>query len=191
MEDFYCNSCGSQCEKHEFRVNVTDTCKRSHPQHTLHLEYWDNQTKHSRTCNFVGTARHPWRLPVPNMKLLCRFLLFFMQKMYACIKMFLRPPLTQRYFCQFCRNFNKLWTIHTMLDTDKWNTNWSYWIPRTQEKSLGWSSSRIWRRNSSRDRCVFTLSNCWMILLYCTVWLMMYIVWILMYIDTCKSCITA
>ena len=23
--------------------------------------------------------------------------------MYACIKMFLRPPLTQRYFCQFCR----------------------------------------------------------------------------------------
>ena len=23
------------------------------------------------------------------------------------LKCFLRPPLTQRYFCQFCRNFNK------------------------------------------------------------------------------------
>ena len=39
MEDFYCDSCGSHCEKHEFRVNVTDTCKRSHPQHNLHLKY--------------------------------------------------------------------------------------------------------------------------------------------------------
>ena len=39
MEDSYCDSCGSHCEKHEFQVNVTDTCKRSHPQHTLHLEY--------------------------------------------------------------------------------------------------------------------------------------------------------
>ena len=33
-----------------------------------------------------------------------------------CIKMFLRPPLTQCYFCQFYRNFNKLWIIRTMLD---------------------------------------------------------------------------
>ena len=32
------------------------------------------------------------------MKLLCRFLLFLCQEMYACIKMFLRPPLTQRYW---------------------------------------------------------------------------------------------
>ena len=28
--------------------------------------------------------------------------------MYTCIKLFLRPPLTQCYFCQFYRNFNKL-----------------------------------------------------------------------------------
>ena len=130
------------------------------------------QPKCSQTCNFVGTTGHHWRLPVPSMKLLCWFLLFFYAKMYACIKMFLRPPLTQRYFCQSCRKFNKLGIICMMLDTDKWNTNWSYWIPRTQEKSLGWSSNRIWCRNSSRDKCVFTLSNCWMILLYCTVWLM-------------------
>ena len=32
----------------------------------------------------------------------------FMQKMWTCIKLFLRPPLTQCYFCQFYRNFNKL-----------------------------------------------------------------------------------
>ena len=38
-EDSYCDSCGSHCEKHKFQVNVTDTCKRLHPQHILRLEY--------------------------------------------------------------------------------------------------------------------------------------------------------
>ena len=48
------------------------------------------------------------RLPVPNMKLLHQILLFLCQKMYTYIKLSLRPPLTQCYFCQFYRNFNKL-----------------------------------------------------------------------------------
>ena len=71
------------------------------------------------------------RVAIPNMKLLHWILPFLCQKMCTCIKLFLRPPLTQCYFCQFYRNFNKLWIICTKLDTRNWNTNWSYWIPRT------------------------------------------------------------
>ena len=70
--------------------------------------------------------------------------------MYTCIKLFLRPPLTQCYFCQFYRNFDKLWIIHKKLDTGNRNLNGPYWISRAQEKSLGLSSSRIWCHNSSR-----------------------------------------
>ena len=35
------------------------------------------------------------------MKLLCQFLLFLCQKMYTCIKLFLRPPLTQHFSVSF------------------------------------------------------------------------------------------
>ena len=45
------------------------------------------------------------------------------QKMCTCIKLFLRPSLKQCYFCQFYRNFNKLWIIRKKLDTRNWNTN--------------------------------------------------------------------
>ena len=44
----------------------------------------------------------------------------FYAKMCTCIKLFLRPPLTQCYFCQFYRNLNKVWIIHKKLDTRNW-----------------------------------------------------------------------
>ena len=46
--------------------------------------------------------------------------------MCTCIKLFLRPPLTQCYFCQFYRNFDKLWIIRKKLDTRNRNPNRHY-----------------------------------------------------------------
>ena len=51
------------------------------------------------------------------MKLLHHFSPILCQKMFTCTKLFLQPPLTQCYFCQFYRNFDKLWIFHKKLDT--------------------------------------------------------------------------
>ena len=123
-------------------------------------------TKTLSDLQFCRYNRTPLKVASTKYEVAMSIFTIFMPKMCTCIKLFLRPPLTQRYFCQFYRNFNKLWIIRKKLDTRKWNTNLSYWIPRTQEKSLGWSSSRIWHHNSSRDRCVFKLLNVFA-LLYC------------------------
>ena len=37
--------------------------------------------------------------------------------MCTCIKLFLQPPLTQCYYCQFYRNLDQLWTIRKKLET--------------------------------------------------------------------------
>ena len=80
-------------------------------------------TKTLSDLQFCRYNQTPLKVASTKYEVAMLILLFLCQKMYACIKMFLRPPLTQRYFFQFCRNFNKLWIIRTMLDTDKWNTN--------------------------------------------------------------------
>ena len=42
--------------------------------------------------------------------------------MCTCIKLFLRPPLTQCYFCELYRDFNKLWTPEPGTPTDPTGT---------------------------------------------------------------------
>ena len=55
--------------------------------------------RYNQTPLKVASAKY--EVATSNFAILC-------QKMYTCIKLFLRPPLTQCYFCQFYRNFNKL-----------------------------------------------------------------------------------
>ena len=55
--------------------------------------------RYNRTPLKVASAKY--EVAMSNFAILC-------QKMCTCIKLFLRPPLTQCYFCQFYRNFNKL-----------------------------------------------------------------------------------
>ena len=50
------------------------------------------------------------------------FIIFMPENVYM-YQIVLQPPLTQCYFCQFYRNFNKLWIIRMKLDTGNWNTN--------------------------------------------------------------------
>ena len=117
------------------------------------------QPIHSWTCNFVGTTRHQWRLPVPNMKLLHQFYCFYARKCVHVSNCFYNHHWHNVISVSFTEILPSCGYC-TKLDTRNWNTNWSYWISRAQEKSLGWSSSRIWHRNSSRDRCVFKMLKC-------------------------------
>ena len=87
--------------------------------------------------------------------------------MCTCIKLFLRPPLTQCYFCQFYRNFNKLWIIH--------------WTPETGTPTDPTGSPE--HRKNHLDEVQAgsgTITHqeiyaCYMFLLYCTVWLMIHL----------------
>ena len=61
--------CRSPHEAHEIRVQSHINVPTVVPTPTLDLKF-QGQIINSRTCNFIGTSGHQWRLPVPNIKLL-------------------------------------------------------------------------------------------------------------------------
>ena len=83
--------------------------------------------------------------------------------MCTCIKMFLQPPLTQCYFCQFYRNFDKLWIIHKKLDTGNRNPTDPTGSPEHRKNHLDEVQARSSTATHQGDICLF---KCFAIL-YC------------------------
>ena len=65
-------------------------------------------------CRYNQT---PMKVASTKYEVATSIITIFMLKNVYMHQMFLQPPLTQCYFCQFYRNFDQLWIIHKKLDT--------------------------------------------------------------------------
>ena len=135
MEDFYCVHVDRSAKSTNFEYKVTLRVN-GHTHTTLSV----SNIETTKTLSDLQFCRYNWtpmKVASTKYEVATSILPFLCQKMCTCIKLFLQPPLTQCYFCQFYRNFDKLWIINKKLDTRNQNPNKHYWIARAQEKSLG------------------------------------------------------